>query len=264
MPEKSGFDPGQFCWIELGTTDADAAKAFYGRLFGWTAEESDAGDAGVYTMFGFSGRDVGGMYTLMKEQLEMGLPPHWMSYVAVASADAAAAKAKELGGTVVMEPMDVMGVGRMAVIGDPTNAMFSVWEAKTHRGMGIIGEVGTPCWFELATRDAGKSGPYFAGLFGWELDETEMGSMTYTMFRQGDGHVGGMMAMTEEWGETPSHWMVYFNVADCEATCAKAEELGGNVCVPPTDVEGVGRFAVVNDPQGAYFSIIKLSAAEGA
>ena len=75
MPEKNGFDPGQFCWIELGTTDADAAKAFYGGLFGWTAEESDAGDAGVYTMFGFSGRDVGGMYTRMKEQLEEGRVP---------------------------------------------------------------------------------------------------------------------------------------------------------------------------------------------
>jgi predicted enzyme related to lactoylglutathione lyase len=264
MPEKNGFDPGHFCWIELGTTDAKGAQDFYSALFGWSVETGDAGEAGPYHMFRLDGRDAGGMYTLMKEQVEQGVPPHWMSYLSVASADETAKRAGELGGHVVMGPMDVMDVGRMAVVADPTGAMFALWQAKSHQGLGRVDDVSTPCWFELATKDAKQSGPFFCGLFGWEAVETPMGEMTYTMFKHGEGHVGGMMQMTAEWGDTPSHWMIYFTVAECEAACARVEELGGKVCVPPTDVPGVGRFAVVNDPQGAYFSVIKLSAPEGA
>ncbi len=262
MPEKSGYEAGQFCWIELGTTDPAAAKKFYGTLFGWAAEDSDAGDAGTYTMLRLGGRDVAGMYEMMKEQRDQGVPPHWMSYVGVASVDDAAAKVTELGGTVAMGPMDVMDVGRMAVVSDPTGAMFSIWEPKKHKGMGVSGEIATPCWFELATKDAEKSGAFFTGLFGWEAQAQDMGGTTYTMFRQGDSFVGGMMQMTEEWGETPSHWMIYFTVEDCEAACATIESAGGKVCCPPTDVEGVGRFTLATDPQGAFFSVIKLSSPE--
>ena len=259
MPEKNGYAPGQFCWIEVATTDTTAAGRFYAALFGWQIQDTAAEGHGPYTMLRLGGREIGGMYTLLKEQTDQGVPPHWLSYIAVASADDAAAKARELGGNVIMGPLDVMDVGRMAVVGDPTGAIFCIWEAKQHQGMGVAGEVGTPCWFELATKDAARSGAFFSGLFGWKREEQDMGGTKYTMFRHGDGSIGGMIQMTGEWGDTPSHWMVYFAVADCDAACTKLEELGGKVCVPATDIPGVGRFAVVNDPQGAYFTVIALA-----
>ena len=259
MTTKSEHVPGRFCWIELGTTDPEQAKGFYTGLFGWKTRENDAGDQGLYTIFTLGDAEIGGMYRLPPEQLDQGIPSHWLSYVAVEDADALAGKVAELGGTLVMGPMDVMDLGRMAVVMDPTGAVFALWQAKAHRGAGVEDEIGSTCWFELMTKDPATAGEFYRGLFGWDPVSQAMGPMKYTLLMHGDRPAGGMMQITEEMGELPSHWMIYFSVEDCEADVERTGALGGNVCVPPMDVPEVGRFSTLLDPTGAAFSIIKLS-----
>lgn len=260
MPTTTQHAPGTFCWPELATTDQAGAKAFYTRLFGWEFVDSEMGPGEFYTMLKLKGRDLGALYSMRKEERAHGIPPHWNSYVAVANADQSAAKAKSLGGTLMAEPFDVMDAGRMAIIQDPTGAMFCIWQPKTHAGAGVLGEPGALCWTELMTHDAGKARGFYTGLFGWKAEDKPVGPMTYTIFTNGGVQAGGMMQMTKEMGAVPSNWMVYFDVSDCDATVAKATSMGGKVTVPPTDIPDVGRFSLMQDPQGAYFSVIKLNA----
>lgn len=259
MQEIPDYAPGTFCWVELGTTDGDAAKKFYTTLFGWDFEDHSMGPAGVYTMLKRDGKDVGALYQMPAEMTSMGIPPNWLSYASVASADEAAAKAKSLGAKLMQEPFDVMDVGRMAVVQDPTGAVFALWEARAHKGAGVVNIPNSHCWNELATPDTAKAGDFYSGLFGWGKNVQQMGPMTYTSFMNGERPAGGMYTPPPEMGEMPPHWLVYFAVDDTDAMVAKATELGATTCAPPMDIPGTGRFAILQDPQGAAFAIIKLA-----
>ena len=249
--------PGTFSWPELATTDQNGAKTFYTSLFGWTFNDNDMGGGEVYTMLQLAGRDLGALYTMRKEEQSTGVPTHWNSYVTVESADASAAKAKSLGGTVFAEPFDVMDVGRMAVIQDPTGAVFCLWQPKKHTGAGVLGEVGSLCWTELMTGDLKKAEAFYTGLFGWKT-EPMPGPVQYTVFKRGDQSAGGAMQITPEMGPIPPNWTVYFSVADCDAIAAKTTALGGKIIRPPADIPNIGRFAILTDPQGGVFAVIKL------
>jgi len=260
MQETPDYAPGTFCWFELGTTDGEAAKKFYTALFDWSFEDHSMGPAGVYTMLRQDGKDVGALYQMPSEMTDHGVPTHWMSYVLVDSADESAAKAKELGATLMKEPFDVMDVGRMAVVEDPTGAMFALWEAKAHTGASVVNVPNSVCWNELATPDTQKAGDFYTGLFGWGKKVQEMGpGMTYTSFMNGERPAGGMYTPPPEMGEMPPNWLVYFAVNDTDAMVAKAAGLGATTCAPPMDIPGIGRFAILQDPQGGAFAIIKLA-----
>lgn len=254
-------DPGVFCWAELGTTDIAAAKAFYGGLFGWAAEDMPMGDGHTYSMLKLAGLELGAMYKLTGEMLKQSVSPNWMLYVNVASADETVERAKAAGGQVVAGPFDVFDAGRMATLRDPQGANISVWQANKHIGIRIAGATGTLCWSELATTDRMKAREFYTQVFGWKAKAADMTGVEYTQWMAGEMPVGGMMEMTAEWKGAPPHWMPYFLVADCDATADRGKELGGSACVPPTDIPNVGRFAVLVDPQGAYFSILKLMGA---
>jgi predicted enzyme related to lactoylglutathione lyase len=259
MQETPEYKPGTFCWVELGTTDGEAAKKFYTELFGWSSTDSPIGPGMVYTLLKLDGRDVGALYKMPPEMTSHGVPPHWMSYVSVASADESAAKAKELGATLMKEPFDVFDVGRMAVIQDPTGAMFAIWQAGTHKGSASVNITNSLCWNELATPDVDKAGDFYTSLFGWGKKVQQMGPMTYTSFMNGDRPAGGMYKPTPEMGDIPPHWLPYFAVDDADAMVKKAESLGAKTCAPPMDIPDTGRFAILQDPQGAAFAIIKLA-----
>jgi len=256
MATTTQHAPGTFSWPELATTDPDGAKRFYTALFGWTYEDNDMGSDGVYTMLKLRGEAVGALYKKRAEQ--GGMPPCWGSYVTVENADQAAAKAKGLGAKIMMEPFDVMDVGRMAVIADPQGAVFSLWQAKKHIGATVLDEDGALSWTELMTTDSAAAEKFYTGLFGWKSEPMPMGpGMTYTVFRRGAAAAGGMMQITPEMGPMPPNWGVYFQVADCDASVAKATGMGAKIVVPAQDVPNVGRFAILTDPQGAHFAIIK-------
>jgi uncharacterized protein len=258
MQESPTYAPGTFCWVELGTSDGEGAKKFYTQLFGWDFTDNPMGPGMVYTMLKLDGKDVGALYQMPPEMKSQGIPPNWLSYVSVVKADDSASKAKELGGTLMKEPFDVFDVGRMAVVQDPTGAVFAIWQAGTHKGAGIYNVPGSFCWNELATRDTAKAGDFYGGLFGWQKQVQEMGPMTYTIFINGARPAGGMYEPTPDMGDVPPHWLVYFAVDDTDAKAQKAKDLGGKIIVPPADIPGTGRFAIIQDPQNAVFGIIKL------
>jgi predicted enzyme related to lactoylglutathione lyase len=255
MGERSSYEPGTFSWVDLATTDIEGAKQFYGDLFGWQAEDRPTGEGGTYTMFRLDGKDVAGGSTQRDEERNQGIPPHWNSYVTVGDLDARAQKATELGGNLLVPPFDVMDVGRMAVAADPTGAVFSMWEPKSHIGAQIVNAPGALCWNELATNDAAKAKEFYTALFGWTGEDFEGGA--YTVIRVGDKSNGGIRPMGEMESGIPPNWLVYFAVEDCDSTAVKAGNLGANVLVSPMDVPVAenSRIAVVADPQGAAFGL---------
>jgi predicted enzyme related to lactoylglutathione lyase len=249
---------GNFCWFELGTSDQSAAKEFYIKLFGWQFKDSPLPPemGGVYTMFLKDGKEVGACYQLGPQQ--PGVPPHWMPYVSVKSADETAGKVAGLGGELILPPFDVMDFGRMAAFKDPTGAVLSIWESKAHFGADLVDALDSVCWSELATNDTAKAGEFYTGLFGWSLVKSSDG-MPYTEIANGEQRIGGILAMDgPQWQGIPPYWSIYFSVDDCDAVAAKAEALGGKLCMGPSDIPNAGRFAVIQDPQGAVFQIIKL------
>lgn len=261
MPEKTTtLAPGTFCWPELATTDQTAAEQFYSKLFGWRADPVPMGPDMRYTIFKQGDRDAGAATTLMPEQLKQGVPPHWNSYVSVVNADETAKKVKELGGQILMEPMDVMDKGRMFVAMDPTGAVFCTWQPLTHQGAGNLDEIGGLVWTELTANGVEKAISFYEKLIGWTKKTMDMGGDAgdYTVFSRGEVPAAGAMEWPAHMKGAPSVWTPYFSVEDCDATVKKIESLGGRLIMGPKDVPDTGRFAIVADPQGAVFAIMKM------
>jgi predicted enzyme related to lactoylglutathione lyase len=254
----SDYPAGTFCWVDLATTDPGAAKEFYAALFGWEGTDVPAGEAGVYTMLRKGGTDVGGLYEFSPEMRKTGVPPHWMSYIYVENVDASAAKVPELGGKVMAPPFDVMDLGRMAAVSDSTGAHFVLWQPKGTKGTVLVNEPGALCWNELYVHDTAAARDFYGGLLGWKtkVSKSPTGD-DYFEFVNSERPAGGMMAIKPEWGEVPPNWSVYFVVEKLAATLEQAKQTGGKVAVPPMEVPGIGTFAFLQDPQGAYFAVIE-------
>ena len=177
MGKRTSYEPGTFSWIELSTTEPEAAKEFYGGLFGWQADDQPLPDGGVYSMMQIDGERVAAIAAQMDDQRAAGVPPNWFSYVTVASADDAAKRASELGGSVHAGPFDVMEAGRMAVVGDPTGAMFGIWQAGESIGATLVNDPGALTMNELSTNEPQKAMPFYEGLFGWRFDSLDVGDL---------------------------------------------------------------------------------------
>jgi uncharacterized protein len=257
VSERTSYAPGTPSWTDLGSPDPDAAVDFYGALFGWqVGEAGDPEQTGGYRMAQLRGKAVAGMMPLMAE----GQPPAWQTYVSVADVDATASAVSEAGGSVIAAPMDVMEAGRMAVFADPSGAVFGVWQPGLHAGSGLVNEPGAMSWNELNTRDPEVAKDFYTRVFGWGAEEQDMGEIgTYTTWKLGADEVGGMLDMRGRVpDQVPAHWLTYFGVDDADAAVAKVTELGGGVAFGPIDI-APGRFAVLHDPHGAMFAVIKLS-----
>lgn len=259
MPRVYRHPPGEFCWLELATTDQDAAKKFYPALFGWNVNDYPMGPAGVYTIFRIDGRDVAAGCTLTPDQVARGVPPHWMIYIATENADHSAAKAAGLGGRVLGGPFDVMDNGRMAVIQDPTGAVFCLWQAKKNSGLGITGDPGTFCWADLITPDPERAKQFYSGLFGWQIVTGDKDTSGYLHINSGDKFIGGIPPTRHQGPNAPPHWLSYFYVADVDKATSDAQELGATTHAPPMTIEGAGRMAIIGDAQGAAFALFKES-----
>lgn len=258
MPNIDKHPAGDFCWLELATSDQAASKKFYTSLFGWTITEFPMGPNESYTIFSLQGRNTSAAYTLRKDQRDHHVPPHWMLYIAAENADASQAKAAQLGATVLAPAFDVMDLGRMAVIQDPTGAIFSLWQAKSHQGTGIAGVDGTLCWADLSTPDQQRAGDFYSALFGWQImKEDEDPAHNYWHIKCGEDFIGGIPPASHRDPKIPPHWMPYILVSNCDATANQAKQQGAKLYMPPQDFEEVGRIAVIADPQGAAFAIFQ-------
>ena len=264
MAEFASHVPGTFSWVELATTDRQAGVAFYCALFGWEVRDAPIGRNEIYSMFQMRGKDVAAAYTMMADERKLGVPSRWSLYVTVTSADEAAKKATELGATVLAAPFDVMDVGRMAVLQDPTGAVFCVWQAKKHVGAQILNEPGALCWSELTTHDPKAAEAFYTALFGWVAKHGAASTLPdYTELGLAGQQPGaGMLKMPDNMpASVPSYWMPYFQVDDTDASTAKAKELGGSLMAGPSDIPHVGRFAILEDPQGGMFAVFKFAGA---
>ena len=258
MSEFSTHRPGTFCWFELCTQEWSAAKTFYTELFQWKYDDQPIGDDCFYTMLQLEHADIAAMYQMEDEKIAQKVPSHWLSYIAVANVDETVEKARALGATVVAGPHSVGNAGRMALFFEPNGAMFAVWQGQEHGGAKRKNQPNSVCWNELASKNAQASRDFYTQLFGWQYQIQDMDGMPYTLFLQDGEQVAGMLEMTDEWGDMPAHWMVYFQVENCDHTLSNVEKLGGQVCVPATDIPDVGRFSVITDPQGGFFSVIEI------
>jgi predicted enzyme related to lactoylglutathione lyase len=248
------YPDGVFSWVDLGTTDPEGAKAFYGGLFGWSFEENPTDSGVVYSMSQIEGYYVAGLGPLDPDMQAQGIPPFWSSYVKHDNVDAVAESATKAGGNVLFPPFDVMDAGRMTMIQDPTGAMFGVWQPAAHIGAQLVNIPNTLTWNELLTRDMEGAKSFYSTVFGWTYETDANGYVAVSQ----DGRVqAGMMQINESMGEMPPNWSAYFLVEDADTAAARVKELGGNVLVPPTPAGDIGKFAVVQDPQGAVFNIIQ-------
>ena len=246
MGARTEHAPGTFSWVDLTTSDPEAAKSFYGGLLGWEFDDSEIPGGGVYSICRVGDDNVAAIAPATES-----VPPHWNSYVTVAGADDTAARAKVLGGTVVEEPFDVMEAGRMALIQDPTGAALCVWQPGESIGATRVNDPGCLTWNELHTPDPGAALEFLTGLFGWATQEMEAGEgAAYTVVQIGDRSNGGVMAARE--GEPP-HWIPYFTVESRDAAAEKAVELGGREYHRMEMPQG--GIAILSDPEGAPLGI---------
>ncbi len=280
MLERDGFPPGVPCWVDTAQPDPEAAVSFYGDLFGWTFEDRmPSSSGGHYFVAKLRGRDVAAVGS---QPDPAPATPVWNTYVCVDSADATTAKVRDAGGSVLVEPFDLLDASRVAVFSDPSGAVFSVWQANRHKGAELVNEPGTWNWSDLNTRDLEGSKSFYGRVFGWQANTVDLGEFEATMLRVpgyaeflelSDPHlrsrhsefgapegfseaIGWIMPMTSDQfpDDAPPHWSITFAVADTDALAGRTAELGGSVTVPPFDA-GVVRSAVLSDPQGAVFSV---------
>jgi len=259
VTHDTAWPAGTPCWVDLGVGDIAKATAFYGTLFGWDIEAGPP-EAGGYSMCTLGGRPVAGLGA----QEDLSMPPYWTTYIASDDADATAAKVRDAGGQVMTEPFEVMDVGRMFIATDPGGAVFGVWQARAHTGVGLANEPGALTWNENMSRNFEGNKAFYHEVFGYDYSDIGGDGMQYATLDLAGRPAGGIGAIgPEQPAETPAYWLPYFAVADADATVAKTTELGGRVIAPPWDTP-YGRMAVVADDQGAVFAIMKSAPQAGS
>jgi predicted enzyme related to lactoylglutathione lyase len=256
MGERTKFEPGTFSWVDLGTTDPDAAKAFYAGLFGWEFEDLPVGDGATYTMCSVDGKNVCAIARQNEQERRQGVPPHWNNYVTVDDIDARVPRIAELNGNLMMPPFDVLEAGRMALGSDPTGGVFALWEPRNQIGAGLVNAPGALAWNELATGDKDAAEEFYGALFGWSFADIEDSPIPYALIKNDSRSNGGIRAQTDAEKDMPSYWAPYFGVVSSDESAAKAAELGGQVVAPTTRMPA-GAFAGIADPQGAFFLIFE-------
>jgi len=251
-------DHGRFIWYELMTPDIEGAKAFYGDVVGWTASKMP-GEGMEYWLLEADGVSVGGVMLLAEEHKAAGVPPNWTAYVAVDDCDAAAAKVKSLGGSVMLEPADIPGIGRFAIVADPAGAVIAIMKPTPPEGgrpeapKDALGHTG---WHELYSGPTDATFAFYSAVFGWTKDEAhDMGPMgTYQLFSNQDGQVGGMMQKPDQ---VPAPcWLYYVRVGDIDAAAARVKAGGGEVVNGPMVVPSGDWILQGMDPQGAMFCLM--------
>jgi predicted enzyme related to lactoylglutathione lyase len=254
----SPWPAGIPCWADLSTPDVPAAAAFYSAVLGWSFTEPDE-EFGGYVIGSVKGAAAAGV----GPQQQPGAPAAWTLYLAADDADASARAVKDAGGQVLLDPGDVGPLGRMLIAADPSGAVFGIWQAGTHIGAGVVNEPGGLCWEDLRSSDPGAARAFYSAVFGYVFEPLEGAGPDYQLFfaRPGEAPLGGTGGMTRAPSGTPSHWVVYFGVADVPAAVQAARDAGGAVLAPPFETP-YGQMAALTDPAGATFWISDPGATE--
>lgn len=250
VTRDTAWSPGTPCWVDLGVTDIPKARAFYSSLFGWKIQDTGP-ESGGYCMCEIDGQPVAGIGASQGD-----MPIFWTTYLASENADETAAKIKAAGGQLMMDPFDVMDVGRMFMAVDPGGAFFGVWQAKAHTGVRLANEPGSLIWSENMSRNYEANKAFYGSVFGYHFGDIGAEGMNYSTLDIEGRPVGGIGEIgSEQPTHTPASWGTYFAVADTDVAVAMVAELGGGLIAPAWD-SPYGRMAVVSDDQGAVFSLM--------
>lgn len=260
--EFSSHQSGTFCWADLATNNAEAAKAFYNKIFGVEALDLPSDGSMPYTMLNLNNKSVAALYPLAPEHLEMNIPPHWMSYIACDDIHSTVEKVKENGGNVFMGPWEAATFGIGAMIQDPEGAMVGLWQAKSHIGTAFKNIHGTVCWFEHGSHGKPETIKFYENVFGYKAHTQMMGDTEYTTFFLGEYPAAGLYKLPENMSELPAHWLVYFAVDCIETALAVAFNEKAEILMPKMEVPGIGFFAVIRDPQGAVLGLLEAAKAQ--
>ena len=248
--ERDTYKPGAPLWVDLGSPDIDGSVAFYSSLFGWDVAEGHP-DAGGYRIAHLRGRTVAGLGP------QQGPVSAWTTYFATQDVDAHVGIIEDNGGMIMMQPLDVMDQGRMAIAADPEGAVFGLWQSGLHKGAQVSGEPGALAWNELWTRERDQAKTFYTAVFGFGVDDGTMPG--YTIWQlDGEGVAGAIEIPADVPPQVPAHWAVYFAVEDTDQVAARVTELGGSVVTPPFDVPGVGRIAMAHGPAHESFGLVTL------
>lgn len=251
------YPHGHFSWADGQSTDIATSKAFHAELMGWTYDDLPMDETTVYTVLKSDGEYVAGLRLMPPEVQAQGIPSRWNSCVNVDDVNAVVTRVATLGGAVLMEPVDVSPGGRMAMIQDPTGASLGLWQAKQHKGAGLVNTPGAMCWNELITPDSKAAQDFYAQLLGWTYQEWP--GMDYHTVMNSNRANAGIIHKPAGMGDMLPMWTMYFSVADIEQTVEKAPLLGGMVLGGDiTDAGDIGRFATIADPTGMTAAFIQL------
>jgi len=255
----TAFAAGTPCWVDLMSSDPPKVRAFYSAVFGWDAEESNE-EYGNYVTFTSDGRAVAG---LMQNPPDSGYPDVWTTYIATDDIQAGAAAATDAGGQVMMGPMQVGEQGSVAVLLDTAGGAVGLWQAGQHTGFGKYNDTGSVAWHELHSKDFAKSKEFYASVFGWDYRvDSDTDEFRYVTAQVGGEAVAGIMDSAAFLpAEVPTHWTIYFDVADVDESVAVAEANGATVLVPAADTP-FGRLAELLDPTGATFKLHSMKLAD--
>jgi predicted enzyme related to lactoylglutathione lyase len=253
MPQRSSYVEGTPNWVDVHMPDLDAAKAFYTSLFGWSYYDQPMPHGGAYAVALHDGAPVAAIAQQTPEMIASGVPTVWNTYIATDDVDAATARAADAGGTVALAPFDVPDAGRVSFVADPSGATVALWEARGHIGAQRVNEPNTLTWNELVSGDLETALPFYETVVGMTVKTPPADEGDYATLYVGDEEIGGAAPPTTD--GVPSHWHVWFAVANADEAAAAAISGGGRVVLAPMDVP-IGRIATLADPQGAVFSVI--------
>jgi uncharacterized protein len=252
MPTRdTPWPDGTPCWVDIGVPDIEAAKAFYTSLLGWEYAGGEP-EFGGYLTATLNGRSVAGM----GPQQDPADPPRWTTYFAASDAAATAAKIKDAGGTVIVEPMEVGPMGTMVIALDPEGNVFGLWQSGQHTGYQLHNEPGALAWNEAMVGDTAAAKDFYTAVFGFGFDQLSAGGgvdMDYATFQTGGNPLGGLGASDPS---MPTGWLTCFAVASTDEAVSTVVANGGKVITPPEDTP-FGRFAIVEDPWGASFEVLQ-------
>ncbi len=252
--ERAPHEPGAFCWVGLATSDPARAKAFYRGLFGWQSEDLPSGEIGTYTVLRCDDREVAILYRQTREARAARAAPHWTPYVSVEDVDASALRARELGGSILREPLDLLDAGRVAAVQDPVGAIVSLFQPRSRIGAELVNDVGALCWHELAAADVERAKSFYGMLLGWEYEADSSG---HTTIKNARGRIGTMREGSGRGrGVTASCWTPYFGVESARGAQHKAEQTKARTLTALAD-SPIGRSALLADPQGAAFAVLE-------
>ena len=253
------YTHGTFNWIDLVAKDIERIRPFYQELFGWAYAEQPTHGGPPYGIFSLDGKSAAGVGQMSDDMVKGGTPSTWNTYVSVDDIAAVESKIKAHGGSLMFDTITIPNTGKTNWAKDPEGAVFALWEADGHIGSEVTNVPGSFCWNELATRDLEQFEKFYGAVFDWTFEREKSPTSELGMIRNADGREQGhALRMTEEWGDMPPAWSVYFAVEDCDASVERIQRLGGRKNFGPIDIPA-GRFAHVSDPDGAHFYVIRLS-----